>query len=276
MISDMDETAPSGDKRDLSLAKRLGGDIASAFSLLTILPVPKLNASTTPTSLGESFWVFPIVGSVVGLFGAIVLVLTTLLGLGAAAAAVFAMIAMAWVTGALHEDGLADFCDGIGGGHDRSRKLEIMRDSNLGTFGALGLIFAVGAEAALLFEVVASLGLFAAASVVIAVATAARLGIAVPYYFLSAARGDGLGRMLGPPQALPIAAAVAIAAMMIGAMLGLYGALSVLVGAGFAGGCVTLLARWHIGGFTGDVFGAAVVVAKIISLVIYIVVVSGP
>ena len=107
-----------------------------------------------PLDIDRIAWAAPVAGVAVGLIGALVLALTTLLGLPLLLRAGLATAALVVATGALHEDGLADVADGFGGGATRARKLEIMRDSRIGAYGAiaiaLALILRVGALAAAL------------------------------------------------------------------------------------------------------------------------------
>src|SRR5271168_821970 len=100
--------------------------------LLTRLPVGRSGGS----DLARTVWAFPVVGLVVGLLGGLVYWALARLGVPAFLAASWAFVAILLVTGAFHEDGLADTVDGFGGGRTRERKLEIMRDSRIGAYGA--------------------------------------------------------------------------------------------------------------------------------------------
>ena len=128
-------------------------DIADALRFFTRLRVGEPEPSA-PLDIDRIAWAAPVAGVVVGLIGALVLALTTLLGLPPLLRAGLATAALVVATGALHEDGLADVADGFGGGATRARKLEIMRDSRIGAYGAiaiaLALILRVGALAAAL------------------------------------------------------------------------------------------------------------------------------
>lgn len=109
----------------------------TAVMFLTRIPVP----GSLPYSeelLNRSARYFPLVGALVGLTGAIVYTLALHLFPPGVALAL-SLVATIWLTGAFHEDGLADTCDGFGGGRDRERVLAIMKDSRLGTYGLLGL-----------------------------------------------------------------------------------------------------------------------------------------
>src|SRR5271157_360368 len=110
----------------------LFGGFAIATALLTRIPV------ATPAHgvwrVADSGWAFPLVGAGIGGVSASAFLLAQLLGLGDWLAALLAVLAGLALTGALHEDGLADTADGLVGGRDREAKLAIMRDSRHGTF----------------------------------------------------------------------------------------------------------------------------------------------
>ncbi|WP_017762236.1 adenosylcobinamide-GDP ribazoletransferase, partial [Pseudacidovorax intermedius] len=127
-----------------------------ALQFFTRIPVTGRLAAWvgySPQMLRGSAAHFPGVGWVVGLIAAVVFALG-LAGLrgpmGALAAAVLATAVTVWATGGFHEDGLADTADGLGGSSQRERALEIMKDSRIGSFGALALVLALGLKAALL------------------------------------------------------------------------------------------------------------------------------
>ena len=132
----------------------------------------------------------------VGLIGALVLALTALLGLPLLLRAGLSTAALVAATGALHEDGLADVADGFGGGTTRERKLEIMRDSRIGAYGAialaLALILRVGALAAALDG-----GFWRGSLSLILVAALSRAAALTPLALLAPARADGAGAAAG-------------------------------------------------------------------------------
>jgi adenosylcobinamide-GDP ribazoletransferase len=161
------------------------------------------------------------------------------------------------LTGALHEDGLAEFADGAGGGGTPERRLEIMRDSRIGTYGAATLILSLG----LRVSVVAALAEPRAVLLALIAAHAASRGFMVLLAgFQGPARKDGLFASLGGPGP-----ARAIAAGLIGASLamtsgyrlaGLEAALLAPAAGLFAAGLVGRIAQRRLGGLTGDVLGA--------------------
>jgi adenosylcobinamide-GDP ribazoletransferase len=208
----------------------------------------------------------PVAGAAIGGCGALVLVLAHGFRLAPLPAAACAVAALVGASGALHEDGLADVADGFGGGATRERKLEIMRDSRLGSYGAIALVLAlmlrVFATAALLER-----GLWPAAAALIFAGAASRVAGLAPLLLLPPARPGGLGAAMGrpAPEAVRTAAALTLAGSAIvlpgGAhMSQLVGA---QIGAILASVIVTKLAERQIGGYTGDVLGAAQQAAEI-------------
>lgn len=121
-----------------------------ALMFLTRLPVGRW-VHYDPVFLAESTVYFPLVGALVGLLGALTLWSASLV-LPLSLAVLLSMLVTVLTTGAFHEDGLADSVDGLGGSLDKTRALDIMRDSRIGTFGALALWFALMAKFLLLLQ----------------------------------------------------------------------------------------------------------------------------
>jgi adenosylcobinamide-GDP ribazoletransferase len=234
-------------------------DIADALRFFTRLGVSESGSSAT-LDIDRIAWAAPVAGAVVGLIGGLVLGLTALLGLPLLLRSGLATAAMVVTTGALHEDGLADVADGFGGGATRARKLEIMRDSRVGTYGAiaitLALILRVGALTAALDG-----GFWRAGSSLILVAALSRAAALTPLALLSPARADGAGAAAGQLDLNALAAAWG-SALVIAVALGLTAlglAHALLAALMSAVGALTMVvtARRAIGGQTGDVAGAA-------------------
>ncbi len=245
--------------------------LAGAIAFLTIVPVPAsamATAGAEQAGLGATAAWFPLVGAAVGaLAGAVRLLLGSLLGDGVAT--VLAMIALVIVTGALHQDGLADTADGLGvrnharSAAGRARRLEVMRDSSTGAFGALALI----AWALLLFTTVSSLdGAHALRALVVACALA-RWAALVHAAATPAARRDGLGASLQVGRgAVGVATVVAVAAALtIG---GLAAGAAAIVTAALAAALSVAFARRMLGGRTGDTLGATVAIAELVVCVV--------
>ncbi|MCF1708994.1 adenosylcobinamide-GDP ribazoletransferase [Tabrizicola sp. J26] len=234
-------------------------DVKAAVGLLTRLPVPM--RPNTSMRGGAAAWAWPLAGLTIGALGALAGSLALAVGLGAGPAAGLCILVQVVTTGAMHEDGLADVADGFWGGWTRARRLEIMKDSRIGTYGVLALVLAV------LLRWLALTALFGSGQwqVVIAAATLSRAPMAVLMAALPNARGAGLSHAVGRPSAAAAGGAVALAFGLATLFLEkdvLYASL-VAVLATFA---VALVARSKIGGQTGDVLGAAQQVSEIAML----------
>ena len=204
------------------------------------------------------------VGALVGAVGGAVYAALRGLGLRAPLAAIWALAAMLLATGALHEDGLADAADGLGGGRTPERRLEIMRDSRIGSFGALALLL----SCALRIAAIAALPPHAA--VALRWWRAARWAgrrCCCRCCCSAPARADGLGAALRagaarrPPGRGWRSAARWRSPPSRRARLRARSCWPALAGLG-----VAAAARRLIGGYTGDVFGATSVVAECLVL----------
>ena len=243
------------DENQSTLAQHLKDwieDISLATALLTRVPMPHPDGAA-PQGLARAQRAFPLVGGMIGLLIGLADLLLLKFGIPALAAAALALGAGAALTGALHEDGLADVGDGFGGDRDRAAKLAIMRDSRLGTYGALVLLVGFSAK-------LAALASLPAATVVPSLIVAHALGrAALPVLAISLpfARDDGLGQSAGRPEmttaVTAVVIAVVIALLCLTAKEALLAIMATAAGAAAMGG----LAWRQIGGVTGDVFGAA-------------------
>ena len=226
-------------------------DCKVALAFLTRLPA-RPEPAAREASLAASVVMFPVVGALIGLLGGIAYALAFRLGLPPLPAATVALATTIWLTGALHEDGLADVADGFGGGRTRADKLRIMRDSRLGSYGALALVLGLLARAGALAALAAP---WAVAAALVAAGAVSRAAVAPVMATLPKARADGLAAGAGRPHPLRATAAVLVAALISVVLLGQAAAAALLAGAG-AALVVAWLARRQIGGHTGDVLGA--------------------
>jgi len=226
-------------------------DLQIAIAFLTRLPIRPGDRSGMAALAGAARC-FPAVGFGVGLLGGLAYALAIALDLPPLLAAIVAVAATVAVTGALHEDGLADTVDGFGGGGDRDRKLKIMRDSHIGTYGVITLVLALGARVVALasFEdhadAIAALILCQAASRALIVAVMQRAPLA---------RSDGLAASAGRPTQATMLWALGLGGLIALVFAGFDGAMAVVAGAAIAW-AIALLAQRQIGGVTGDVLGA--------------------
>lgn len=241
----------------------------AAFGFLTRVPVgdPSKGGSRPVEISGAAPW-FPVVGAVVGcLHGALWWALAGVAPPFVAAA--LSVAATLLVTGAFHHDGLADMADAFGGGWNVEQRLEIMRDSRLGTYGTASLSMALLIEVGSLASLAPELG-------AAAVAIAHVVGRALAVVTMKVARlgGDGLGASYARDLSLVgVVAAGVFCVGWVAAVVIAFDAIAVapaLVGAGLAAAAaaaVVALAYRKIGGITGDVLGAVVVVAFVAVMV---------
>jgi len=206
-------------------------------------------------------------GLLVGGFAAAVYMPMLSVGLPPLLAALLALAAMLWFTGALHEDGLADLVDALGGSRDRMRALDIMRDSRVGSFGAAALFFTLAIRAAALAEL-------AAPSLVLAGLVAshafARGIFAAAIFMFPAARRDGLGAAAGRAGGGDAFFGLFLGFLIAMAALGFGPALTAGLFALLAAGLVLCIALRRLGGYTGDVLGAAEQVAEMTVLITWV------
>lgn len=251
------------------MADRLA-EAATALAWLTRLPVGRLLPDPAP-SLARAAWAFPLAGLAVGGIAALVLGLAGLVGLPAPVAALLAVGAAIWTTGGLHEDGLADLADGAGGATPQ-RRLQIMRDSRIGSYGVLALVLALGLRVAAISALVAAAPLLAQAALV-GLAAASRAGMVAGLRLMRPARDDGLGRAAGRPSGAGMAVALALgwAALLAPALLlshPLPAWLALALGLGLAQLWLARRALRDLGGQTGDVLGAMQQAGELAGLVL--------
>ena len=249
-------------------------DLAHCVRFYSRLPVPALpweqNAHALP-SFPRLVRVIPLAGLLIGLVPAAVLGCALLLDLGPWLAAILSVGAMVLATGALHEDGLADLADSFGGS-TREKRLEIMRDSRIGSFGASALFLALALRIGALATLASRVDGGAVTAVVLLVASLSRTAGLMPLVFLSPARRDGMSQAVGQPARETFWLAAGIAggiAVVLGALAGLppIGVALTLVLSGLSGVALTGFASRHLGGQTGDIAGAAQQVAEIAALI---------
>jgi|SRR4051794_7248029 len=231
-----------------------------ALALLTILPVrPRGDAA----ALGTAAAWFPLVGALVGLVagGAWVAAEPTL---GAGVAGALAVVVMVVLTGALHQDGLADCADGLGVRGDRTLRLAVMRDSATGAFGTTALV----AWGLLLASALAALPHDDAIATLVLAAALGRWGAVLHAAFAPPARRDGLGAAF---TVGPAAAGVATALVVAGALaLDLASGAAALAAAALATLATTAWARRALGGRTGDTLGATVLIAELVACLVLV------
>jgi adenosylcobinamide-GDP ribazoletransferase len=236
----------------MRVARRALAGAQIAVGLLTVIPV---RARTEIAGIGASAAWFPLVGALVGLAaGAVRLAADH--PLGGATAAVLAVITLVVLTGALHQDGLADCADALGVRGGRDRRLEVMRDSTVGAFGVLALVL----WALLLAAVLAALPRHDVIKTLVLAGALGRWAAVLHAAALPPARREGLGAAFLPgPTATLVATGAAVATVALAPLPGLAAiavALAVVAAA-------SALARRGLGGRTGDTLGATVAISEV-------------
>jgi len=234
-------------------------DLPAAFGLLTRLPM-RIDTDAAMARGAASAWAYPVVGAFLGAGAALVAGCAGWIGLGPGITAGIVLAFGIIVTGAMHEDGLADSADGLWGGWERVRRLEIMKDSRIGVYG----VCAVGLSLLLRWAALAAIlqtEIFWAA--LIAIGALSRATMVVLMTTLAHARQTGLSRSVGRPGAKTAWTAVGFAVAVV-ILSGFPGALLV---AGLATLVCGVIARNKIGGQTGDILGATQQVSEVVLLI---------
>jgi len=242
-------------------------DILTALGLLSRLPVPRHDGARQ----AQAAWAYPVVGLLLGGMAAVAGLALSGLGLPPPLVALAVLATLVALSGALHEDGLADTADGLWGGWTRARRLEIMKDSHIGAYGVVALCLGLGARWAALWLLFAA-GPAPATAAILASAALSRAAMPVLMALLPHARDTGLSHRVGRVPARTAALAAAIAAGLVVLLLG-GAAIWALLWGGAALCGLGALARRKLGGQTGDILGAS---QQIVEITVLAVLVSGP
>lgn len=230
--------------------RNLGWELATAFQFLTRLPMPSVTFEED--SLSRSVKFFPLVGLAVG-SGAALLQSVLIVHLARPLTAFVVLTYLVLITGCLHEDGLADTADGFGGGWTKERVLAILRDSRIGSYGAIALVLSLLARYLLL----ASLPMERFIAYVISAHVLCRWSSLPLSYFLPPAREQ-------EGQGARIAKLTSFSSLLFGSALSTAIVIFALRRSSVApllvAPLIVLVSGWFynkkIGGITGDCFGA--------------------
>lgn len=238
-------------------------DLRAALGLLTRLPV-KVNTARAMERGAAAAWAYPVVGLLVGGLAALVGLAALSVGASPELAAGLALATQVVVTGAMHEDGLADCADGFWGGWDRKRRLEIMKDSQIGAYGVLALIFVIGLNWFALTEILARSPV-SGVLVLVAAAVLSRMAMLYAMAVMPHARPKGLAKGVGRPsigtlwfglgQSSVVLVVLALLLVAVGDLGALRAMGQVIVIASLPPWALMRLAHHKIGGQTGDVLG---------------------
>jgi len=238
-----------------------GSDLRIALLFLTRLPLPaRFGAKIKKGAIAPAMRAFPLIGACLGIFGGLIMGLSQTLGWTPLVGALLAILAIALLTGALHEDGLADVADGFGAGTDTQTRLDIMKDTQIGSFGVIALVFSIGLRVAILAGF-SDVG--AASAALIASASASRAALPLIAHRLKPARKSGLAVNAGRPDDTSLYAALALGGALTLLFLGPVGGFITLIVAVTVCFAVMELSQRLIGGYTGDVLGAAQQICEI-------------
>lgn len=232
-----------------------------ALSFLSRLPISDKWFRAGHQPVADTAEAFPLAGVIIALPASLCLLLATTIHLSPLVAALFAVTALIIVTGALHEDGLADVADGFYGGSTMDRRLEIMKDSRIGTYGALALIISFALRVALIVTIIEHAGPVYAALAIIGTEAASRSALVWFWHSTPNVRPGGTAAQAGTPDhtayqwALGLGLAISVVTFLPAA--GFFGFLIALAICAAAMALFSGLCREKIGGQTGDTLGAA-------------------
>lgn len=233
--------------------------LTTAIGWFTRLPLP--GRAVRDDLAGALGWL-PFIGIVVAAVGGLTRAAT--LWLGDLPSAVLTVAACVAVTGAYHEDGLADTFDGLWGGWTVERRLEIMRDSRIGTYGASAL----GLALLLRVAVLAPLDAATTVRVLVLGHVTGRAVILPLLRWLPPARTDGALAPTRPPEGSTPWAIAGTTTVVVAVLAGGLAGAAAVAGGAVAAALLGAIARSRIGGITGDVLGGANQVAHIATMVV--------
>ncbi|WP_315451709.1 adenosylcobinamide-GDP ribazoletransferase [uncultured Selenomonas sp.] len=218
----------------------------------------------TAEDFGRSTRFFPLVGLVLGICYALAAwILVSVLGMRALTAALLLILPLL-LTGGLHADGFMDTADGVFSGRERERKLEIMKDSRVGSFGVVAFVLLMFLQFALLLDMSPPL----LVPVFFVMPIIGRMAMVLAVSCFPYARADGMGKTFADMADRRTVAIAAVTTSVLVIPIGLLATLALVIGIVFS----LLFCRWMtaiLGGVTGDVYGAATVLTETIVLVVF-------
>ncbi|MDI2090943.1 adenosylcobinamide-GDP ribazoletransferase [Commensalibacter oyaizuii] len=224
------------------------------MSFFSRLPVGWLYRPDFPFSFARAVWTWPVVGLLLGVIAAFFFVVLIHIGLSPWIVAFATLGFQLLITGGLHEDGLADTADGLGGGKDKEHKLSIMRDSRLGSYGALTLIIILGLQASALADLTKHI--VHATETIILSAILSRCTIIIPIYYGNPARNNGMATQLSAVPKPAVFSNLIICAIVPFFIYPWHFAFITVLCCAIIGWGMSILACRHINGYTGDILGA--------------------
>lgn len=243
-------------------------DLARSLGFLSRVPVPDRFFRGHDGSVSRAVQAFPLAGVLIAFGPALVMFIAAEAG-DALVASLLALALLTLLTGALHEDGLADAADGLGGGRDRDHALLIMKDSRIGSYGVVALILSFGLRAASL-AALARIDASLAAVALVASASMSRAAMVWHWSVLRSARESGVAAAAGVPERSARDIALGFGAVLGFALPAFFMGPAAGLAAIFLAAATTLIfthfVRRKLGGHTGDTIGATQQTVEIVIL----------
>ena len=240
-------------------------DILLALTFFTRIPIHFI--TKYDRTLMQACWCFPLIGAGIGLAGGTLFCILLVVQIPVAISAVTTICFIVILTGALHEDGLADTADGLGGGDNKKSKIEKLRDSKVGSYGELAILLITLIKLNAIITLATGKPYEIAIISIICVHSLSRFSIIVIPYFSIPASDEGLARYAGKPETRGVIGGLLLTSILIFLLLPFEQATTSAVLATLASGVIGLLANFQIKGYTGDILGAAQQVSEATVLV---------
>jgi adenosylcobinamide-GDP ribazoletransferase len=245
-------------------------DLARSLGFLSRLPIASRFFEGHSGEMSRTPRAFPLAGAVIAAPAGLLLALLLGFGASAAVSAFVAVTLQILLCGALHEDGLADCADGLGGGSSREKSLLIMKDSRVGSYGVLALVLSIGIKVSAIASLINTLEPMDVALCLIGVAALSRAMMVWHWHALPSAKADGVAASLGKPGDQTLYTAlffgIGIAAISIAPIAGFHPLIVCLIISGAVAYGFQLYVRHKLGGQTGDTIGATQQICEMAAL----------
>jgi len=240
-------------------------DILLTLTFFTRIPIHSI--TKYDRTLMQACWCFPLIGAGIGLVGGTFFYLLLAVQIPVPISAVITVSFLVVLTGALHEDGLADTADGLGGGDNKKSKIEKMRDSRIGSYGVLAILLVTLIKLNAIITLATGKPFEVAILSIICAHSLSRFSIIIIPYFSIPASNEGLARYAGKPETRGLMGGFLLTSILIFILLPFDKAILSAVLAILVAGAVGLLSNRQIKGYTGDILGAAQQVSEATVLV---------
>lgn len=247
-------------------------DVMHSLAFLSRIPVPsRFFDGTDGVSMRRTARAFPAAGLLIALPAAFLVIVLSGFDAAPHLTGWLAIGLSALVTGALHEDGLADMADGFGSGKDRARTLDIMKDSRIGSYGTIAMILSFALRATALASLIESMSAKTAAACLIAACVLSRATMVWHWQSLPPAKTSGIAAAAGQPgesgRNTALVTGLLLFLLFTLHALPLLKIAAVLAAAGLAAMLFGRFCERKIGGHTGDTIGASQQITEIVILV---------